>query len=201
MLGRQKCEPMLFQYVDVEALVPKNHQLRKIDAVLDLSFVREVVAECYSESLGRPSVDPELALRMLLLGRMYSLSGRRLCDEIGMHVGMRWFCGLNLNDPVPDHSTLSRLKNERWVKSGLFERLFDRVVRQCSDAGLVSGRHLSGDGTQVRADASMQSLEAMIEAVEPAGEGGDPPNDDTGQSVAGAEPPKPLEVVRGAAKE
>jgi transposase len=114
MLGRQRSELVLFQYVDVEALVPKNHLLRKIDAVLDLSFVREAVAECYSASLGRPSVDPELALRMMLLGRIYDLSGRRLCDEIGMHVGMRWFCGLNLHDPVPDHSTLSKLKNERW---------------------------------------------------------------------------------------
>jgi transposase len=188
---------MLFQYVDVEALVPKNHLLRKIDAVLDLSFVREAVAECYSASLGRPSVDPELALRMMLLGRVYSLSGRRLCDEIGMHVGMRWFCGLNLHDPVPDHSTLSKLKNERWMESGLFERLFDRVVRQCSKAGLVSGRHLSGDGTQLRADASMQSLEAIIEAVEP----GTDPSDDSGRDVAEAEPPKALEVISGEAKE
>jgi transposase len=200
MLGRQRSEPTLFQYVDVEALVPKNHMLRKIDAVLDLSFVREAVAECYSSSLGRPSIDPELALRMLLLGRLYNLSGRRLCDEIGMHVGMRWFCGMNLHDPVPDHSTLSKLKNERWVESGLFERLFDRVVRQCSVAGLVSGRHLSGDGTQVRADASMQSLAAMIEAVEPAGADADP-SDGAGESVAWAEPPKPLEVIRGEAKE
>jgi transposase len=200
MLGRQRSEPTLFQYVDVEALVPENHLLRKIDAVLDLSFVREAVAECYSSSLGRPSIDPELALRMLLLGRMYNLSGRRLCDEIGMHVGMRWFCGMNLHDPVPDHSTLSKLKNERWVESGLFERLFDRVVRQCSVAGLVSGRHLSGDGTQVRADASMQSLEAMIEAAGPAGSDTDP-SDGAGESVAEAEPPKPLEVVRGEAKE
>lgn len=205
MLGRQRSEPVLFQYVDVEALVPKNHLLRKIDRVLDLSFVREAVAECYSTCLGRPSVDPELALRMMLLGRVYNLSGRRLCDEIGMHVGMRWFCGLNLHDPVPNHSTLSKLRNERWVESGLFERLFVRVVRQCSDAGLVSGRHLSGDGTQVRADASMQSLAAIIEAAPaeatPGDESGDPP-DDAGQSVtAEAQPPKPLEVVSREAKE
>jgi transposase len=200
MLGRQRSEPTLFQYVDVEALVPKKHLLRKIDAVLDLSFVREAVAECYSPSLGRPSIDPELALRMMLLGRLYNLSGRRLCDEIGMHVGMRWFCGMNLHDPVPDHTTLSKLKNERWVESGLFERLFDQVVRQCSDAGLVSGRHLSGDGTQVRADASMQSLVAMIEAMGPADADTDP-SDGAGESVAEAEPPKQLEVVKGEAKE
>jgi transposase len=103
MLGRNRSEPMLFQYVDVEALVPKNHLLRKVNAVLDLSFVREAVAECYTPGRERPSVDPELALRMMLLGRLYNLGDRELCTEIGMHVGMRWFSGLNLHDPVPDH--------------------------------------------------------------------------------------------------
>ena len=161
MLGKNQSQPALFQVVDVEALVPANHRLRKIDAVLDLSFVREAVAECYSASRGRPSIDPELALRMMLLGRLYNLGDRELCDEIGMHVGMRWFCGLNLQDPVPDHSTLSRLRNERWSQSGLFQRLFDEVVRQCAEAGLVSGRHVSVDGSQVQANASMKSLQPI----------------------------------------
>jgi transposase len=144
--------------VDLEALVPADHKLRKIDSVLDLEFVTEVVGECYTEGRGRPSVDPELALRMMLLGVLYDLSDRELCDEIGMHAGMRWFCRLNFHDPVPDHSTLSRLRNERWAGSGLFDRLMDEVIRQCSEAGLVSGRHLSVDGTEIRADASMKSL-------------------------------------------
>lgn len=200
MLGRNQSEPALFQYVNVEALVPKNHFLRKVDAVLDLSFVREAVAECYSASRGRPSVDPELALRMMLLGRLYDLGDRELCDEIGMHVGMRWFCGMNLHDPVPDHSTLSKLKNERWAESGLFQRLFDEVVRQCSEAGLVSGRHLSGDGTQVRADASMQSLEPVIEAAEPSSHDEDP-SDEPGGSAAEEQPAPSLELVSTEPKE
>lgn len=173
MLGKNRSQPALFQVVDVEALVPANHRLRKIDAVLDLSFVRDAVAECYSAGRGRPSIDPELALRMLLLGRLYNLGDRELCDEIGMHVGMRWFCRLNLQDPVPDHSTLSRLKNERWSRSGVFQRLFDEVVRQCAEVGLVSGRHVSVDGTQVRANASMKSLKA-IEAPPVRSEDGEP---------------------------
>jgi transposase len=200
MLGRNRSEPALFQYVNVEELVPKNHFLRKVDAVLDLSFVREAVAECYSTSRGRPSVDPELALRMMLLGRLYDLGDRELCDEIGMHVGMRWFCGLNLHDPVPDHSTLSKLKNERWAESGLFQRLFDKVILQCSEAGLVSGRHLSGDGTQVRADASMQSLEPIIEAAEPSGDTEDP-SGETGGSMAEEQPAPSLKLVSSEAKE
>jgi transposase len=158
MQGRNSSEPSLFQMVDLEALIPPNHRLRKIDAVLDLSFVPETVAECYSPSRGRPSIDPELALRMMLLGALYDLSDRELCAEIQMHAGMRWFCRLNFHDPIPDHSTLSRLRNERWSESGLFDRLMDEVIRQCCAAGLVSGRHLSVDGTEVRADASMKSL-------------------------------------------
>jgi transposase len=200
MLGRNCSEPALFQYVNVEQLVPKNHFLRKVDAVLDLSFVRDTVAECYSASRGRPSIDPELALRMMLLGRLYNLGDRELCGEIGMHVGMRWFCGMNLHDPVPDHSTLSKLKNERWAESGLFQRLFDEVIRQCSEAGLVSGRHLSGDGTQVRADASMQSLERIIEAAEPSGDAEDPPGK-PGGSKAEEQPAPALELVSSEPKE
>lgn len=190
---------MLFQYVNVEALVPKNHLLRKVDAVLDLSFVREAVAACYSATRGRPSVDPELALRMMLLGHLYDIGDREMCDEIGMHVGMRWFLGLNLHDPVPDHSTLSKLKNERWAASGLFQRLFDQVIRQCSEAGLVSGRHLSGDGTQVRADASMQSLEPIIEAAE--APDGNEPSSNSGESAMEEKPAPPLELVSSEAKE
>jgi transposase len=200
MLGRHRSAPALFQYVNVEELVPKNHFLRKVDAVLDLSFVREAVAECYSASRGRPSVDPELALKMMLLGHLYDIGDRELCDEIGMHVGMRWFLGLNLHDPVPDHSTLSKLKNERWAQSGLFQRLFDKVVLQCSEAGLVSGRHLSGDGTQMRADASMQSLEPIIEAAAPSGDAEDP-SGEPGGSTAQEQPAPTLEVVSGEAKE
>ena len=200
MLGRHRSEPALFQYVNVEELVPKNHFLRKVAAVLDLSFVREAVSKCYSASRGRPSVDPELALKMMLLGHLYDIGDRELCDEIGMHVGMRWFLGLNLHDPVPDHSTLSKLKNERWAESGLFQRLFDRVILQCSEAGLVSGRHLSGDGTQVRADASMQSLEPIIEAVEPSGDADEPSGESAG-GTAQEQPAPTLEVVTSEAKE
>ena len=159
MLSRNSSKPALFQMVDMESLVPSDHVLRKIDAVLDLRFVPDAVAECYSAKRGRPSIDPELALRMMLLGVLYDLSDRELCTEMQMHAGMRWFCGQNFHDPVPDHSTLSRLRNERWAESGLFDQLMDEVLRQCCEVGLVSGRHLSVDGTEVRADVSMKSFQ------------------------------------------
>lgn len=161
MLGRNTTEPSLFQMVDLEALVPVNHRLRKVDAVLDLSFVHEAVAACYAAGKGRPGIDPELALRMMLLGVLYDLSDRELCDELAMHAGFRWFCRLNFHDAVPDHSTLSRLRNERWAESGLWERLRDEVLGQCAAAGLISGKHLSLDGTQMEADASMKSLRRL----------------------------------------
>lgn len=184
MLGRNRSEPALFQMVDVEALVPPGHLLRRVDAVVDLSFVREAVAECYSAGAGRPSIDPELAVRMMLLGELYDIGDRELCDEIGMHAGMRWFCRLNFHDPVPDHSTLSRLRNERWAESGLFDRLMDKVIRQCCEAGLVSGRHLSVDGTEMRADASVKSLARRGPQPSPP----DPPAPPGSGSARGQEP-------------
>jgi transposase len=175
MIGHNTPQPALFQMIDLESLVPQGHRLRQIDAALDLSFVREAVAECYTPSRGRPSIDPELAIRMMLLGVLYDLSDRRLCDEISMHAGFRWFCRLNFHDPVPDHSTLSRLRNERWSESDLFTRLFEEVLRRAVEAGMVSGRHVSIDGTQIQANASMQSLErreAPGEAEDDADSGG-----------------------------
>lgn len=183
MLGRNVSHPALFQMVDLESLVPSDHRLRKIDAVLDLSFVREAVSACYSDR-GRPSIDPELFLRMLLLGRIYDISDRELCTEIAMHAGMRWFCGLQMHDAVPDHSTLSKLK-DRWAEAGLFEQVFERVVRQCAEAGLVSGRHVSIDGTQVQASASMKSLAPLQPEPDIAP---DPPEDASSPGARAQEP-------------
>lgn len=162
MLGQKDAQPSLFQMISVEALIPARHRLRRLDAVLDLAFLRSTVAPLYSAELGRPSIDPELAIRMLLLGTLYDLSDRELCEEITMHAGMRWFCRLDLHEAVPDHSSLSRIR-ERWTAAGLFAEVFDRVVRQCAEAGLVSGRHVSIDGSQIVANASMKSV-APIEA-------------------------------------
>ena len=159
MIGKNQSEPALFQMVDLESLVPQEHRVRQIDAALDLSFVREALSDCYRPGWGRPSVDPEVILRMMILGVLYDLSDRRLCDEVRMHAGFRWFCRLNFHDPVPDHSTLSRLRNERWARSDVFTRLFEEVLKSCVSAGIVSGRHVSIDGTQIRANASMSSLE------------------------------------------
>ncbi len=158
MIGKNTSEPTLFQMINLDALVPPDHRLRQIDAALDLDGVRERLAPCYAAGKGRPGIDPELALRMMVLGILYDFSDRKLCEEIQMHAGFRWFCRLNFHDPVPDHSTLSRLRNERWAGSDVFDHLFESVVATCVAEGMVSGRHVSVDGTQVRARASMKSL-------------------------------------------
>lgn len=199
MLGENPSQPALFQMVDLEELVPKDHRLRQIDAALDLSFLREALADCYTPGRGRPSVDPEVAMRMMILGALYDLSDRELCQEVAMHAGFRWFCRLNFHDPVPDHSTLSRLRNERWAGSDVFTRLFEEVLRRCISAGMVSGRHVSVDGTQIKANASLTSWEPI--ADEDAGdddEGQAPPADghDAGSEAAASksegEPQRPL---------
>jgi len=161
MLGddRKRDAGDLFHTFNVNELIPPNHMLRKIDAVLDTSWVREDVADLYSDR-GRPSWDPEVIVRMILLGYLYDLSEVRLVDELRMHMGYRWFCHLQPSDPIPDRTTLVKLRNEKW-KSDIWEKLLIKTIEQCQDAGLVSGKHVSIDGTKIKANASLGSLEPI----------------------------------------
>jgi len=153
----------MFHVFNVDELIPANHLLRRLDAVLDTSWVRKEVAECYSDR-GRPSWDPEVIIRMILLGYLYDLSEVRLVDELGMHMGYRWFCRLQPSDPVPDRTTLVKIRNEKW-KSDIWRQLLERTIIQCLEAGLVSGRHVSIDGTKIKANASWGSLEPIEPVV------------------------------------
>jgi len=150
----------MFHTFTLEELIPQGHILRRIDAVLDLGWVRAEVAECYSDR-GRPSVDPEVVVRMILLGYLFDLSEVRLCDEVRMHMGYRWFCRLQPSDKVPDRTTLVKLRNHKW-SSDLWLKLMEKTVEQCIEAGLVSGKHVSIDGTKVRADAAIGSFEPIV---------------------------------------
>jgi len=114
LLGEHSRSESMFYYVRMEELVPENHLLRLIDNHLDLSFVRDKVKHLYSYT-GRPSIDPEVLLRMLLIGYLYGItSERRLCEDVKMHIGYRWFVGLSLEDAVPDHSTFSKNRHDRF---------------------------------------------------------------------------------------
>lgn len=165
MLGKRKPDHALFQMVTIDELVPKEHFLRKLHAAVDFSFVRDVVRPLYCEDNGRPSVDPELVLRMYVLAYLYELSENRLVDEISMHAGYRWFCGLDFHDPIPDRTTLVKLRRERWGPNGVFEELLYRVVAQGVAAGLISADVLATDGTVVKARASMKSLQPIVSPI------------------------------------
>lgn len=167
MLGKKERREDLFHYFRMSDLVPDDHILKLIDKHVDFSFVRGKVAHLYSEK-GRPSVDIELMVRMLLVGYLFGITkDRRLCREVGMHVGYRWFVGLNMGDKVPDHSTFSKNRHGRFDGSGIWEEIFEEVVRRCIASGLVSGEHLSADGTYVEANAAMGSMEPVVVGLTP----------------------------------
>ncbi len=154
MMGRQVDQGALFYEVRLEDRVPAGHLLRRIDAVLDLSFVHEVMAPYYARG-GRPSVDPELLLRMLLVGYLYGVrSERRLCEEVDLNLAFRWFCRLGLDGRVPDHSTFTKNRHGRFRDSGIMRELFERVVAQCFAIGLADTSVVAVDGTHVTANAS-----------------------------------------------
>ena len=156
----------LFPFVEMEKLIPENHILRLIDRYVDFSFIHELVEHTYSEDTGRPAVDPELMIRILTIGYLNNLSERKLFEELRMHAAFRWFCNLGFHEPIPDRSTLNKLRNHRWTKDGIFEEIMHRIVRQCVAAGLVKGDHVTVDGTQIEANASIKSLEPIVVEVE-----------------------------------
>lgn len=169
MMGQHIRSESLFYYFRLEDQVPEDHLLRLIDKYVDLSFVRDRLKEHYSDT-GRPSIDPELLLRILLIGYLYGItSERRLVQEVGMHLAYRWFTGLDFDQEVPHHSTFSKNRHGRFQEANLFRELFEAIVARCVQVGLVSGKHLSVDGTQVLANASVKSRvtrEAFSEAAE-----------------------------------
>ena len=158
MMGAREKTAALFHYFSIEEHVPENHLLRLIDRHVDLGIVRNKLAEYYSE-VGRPSIDPEVLFRMLLIGYLYGItSERRLVEEVSMHLAFRWFTGLGFDQSIPHHSTFSKNRHGRFTESTIFRDLFEMVVARCIEAGLVQGERLSVDGSQIAADASRKSL-------------------------------------------
>jgi transposase len=150
-VGRQD---RLFYEFDLEEMVPADHLLRRIDAVLDLSWLRGEMKSHYSH-LGCPSVCPELMVRMLVVGYCYSIrSERRLCEQVKENLAYRWFCGLGLEDKVPHHSTFSVNRHGRFRESDILRKVFEEVVCGCMTAGLVGGEGFAVDASVIEADAS-----------------------------------------------
>ena len=157
MMGRQMGDQsQLFYLFNLDRRIPAGHLLRRINSVVGQIFVgvREKLAPFYSE-IGRPSIDPELLIRMLIVGYCYGIrSERQLCQEVELHLAYRWFCRLDLDDPVPDHSTFSVNRHGRFRDSDIVRQVFEAVVRACMDAGLVKGEGFAVDASVIEADAS-----------------------------------------------
>jgi transposase len=161
MMGpRQETQAALFYEFSIEDHVPSDHMLRSIDRFVDLSDVRQHLAPFYS-SMGRPSIDPELMIRILLVGCCMGIrSERRLCDDVHLNLAYRWFCRLDLGDVVPDHSTFSKNRHGRFRDSDLLRHVFETVVARCIAEGLVSGQRLAVDASLIEADTNRQNSTA-----------------------------------------
>jgi transposase len=154
MMGRQDEPEQLFYAFRLESHVPPDHLLRGVDAAFDFGEFRRSLAPYYSAT-GRPSVDPELMLRMLLVGYLFGVrSERRLCEEVHLNLAYRWFCRLGLEGTVPDHSTFSKNRHGRFRESGIFRLVFEAAVRACLKAGLVRGETFAVDASLIEANAS-----------------------------------------------
>ncbi len=157
MMGRQKVDQsQLFYLFNLEERIPARHLLRRINPTVTgiLADLREKLGPFYSE-IGRPSIDPELMIRMLIVGYCYGVrSERRLCEEVELHLAYRWFCRLGLDDKVPDHSTFSVNRHGRFRESDAFRHVFEAIVRACMDAALVNGEGFAVDASVMEANAS-----------------------------------------------
>jgi transposase len=153
MMGRRKNGQGQFFYAfDLDKVVPPDHLVRQIDCLLDLNWVHKELAPYYSHT-GRPSIDPELMIRMLVVGYVFAIrSERRLCAEVQVNLAYRWFCKLGIEDTIPDHSVFCRARHERFRESDALRRMFERVVASCIAAGLVGGEAFSIDASLIKAD-------------------------------------------------
>lgn len=142
------------EFVIIEDMVPEDHLLRKVDKYIDFSFIGEKVRPFYSENNGRPS-DPILLFKMMFIGYFYGIrSERQLEREVQMNIAYRWFLGLKLNDPVPDHSTISWNRRTRFKDTNIFQEIFDEIVIQAMNHKMVGGRVLFSDSTHLKANAN-----------------------------------------------
>jgi transposase len=154
MMGRrERGQGQFFYEFELDKVVPTDHLVRQIDAVLDLGWVHKELAPYYSHT-GRPSIDPVLMIRMLIVGYAFAIrSERRLCSEVQVNLAYRWFCKLGIEDKIPDHSVFSRARHERFRESNALRRVFEGVVAMCIAAGLVGGEAFSIDASLIKADA------------------------------------------------
>lgn len=154
MMGQATVQDQLFYAFNLDDHVPGDHLLRGVDRFLDLSELRQHLAPFYSHT-GRPSIDPELMIRMLVIGYCLGIrSERRLCEEVHLNLAYRWFCRLGFEHRVPDHSTFSKNRHGRFRQSDAFRFVFEAVLHRCMTEGLVQGEGFAIDASIIKADAN-----------------------------------------------
>ena len=162
MLKRAESKQMKMSFVTLEELMPQEHFLRDLDRLVDFDFIYDKVADLYSNT-GRPSIDPVVMIKMLLIGYIYGIdSERKLEQEITVNIAYRWFLGIDFDERVPDHSTISQLRRRKFDGTTIFRDVFDEIVRKCIEAGLIDGKLLLTDSTHIRANAR-NDLREVIE--------------------------------------
>ena len=155
MLREKKEKQIKMEMVILENLVPENHLLRKIENVIDFSFINEICKPYYCEDNGRPAIEPEILFRMLFIGYLYGIrSERRLVEEVKVNVAYRWFLGYDLTDKIPDASVIWQNRLRRFNGTDIPQQIFDNIVRQAMKYGLVGGRVLYSDSTHLKANAN-----------------------------------------------
>lgn len=162
MLKRSESKQMKMSFVTLEELMPQEHFLRDLDKFIDFDFIYDNVTDLYSNT-GRPLIDPVVMIKMLLIGYIYGIdSERKLEQEITVNIAYRWFLGIDFDERVPDHSTISQLRRRKFDGTTVFRDVFDEIVRKCIEAGLIDGKLLLTDSTHIRANAR-NDLREVIE--------------------------------------
>ncbi len=155
MLKEPSPQQYQFETVTLDELVPEDHLVRQVDAIMDFEFIRDAVAHLYCPNNGRPAIDPVRLIKMMLLGYLFGVpSERKLVKEIQVNMAYRWFLRMGLTEKVPDASTLSQNRLRRFNNSDVFQQIFDHVVEQAISGGMANGRVLYTDSTHLKADAN-----------------------------------------------
>ncbi len=168
MLRKDRNKQEAMEMVTYDMLVPKDHLLRKIDAGIDFSFIYELCAPLYCADNGRPAIDPEILFRMLFIGYLYGIRSEiRIAQEVQCNMAYRWFCGLGITDKVPDHATISANRQRRFKGNNIAEEIFNKILRQAQQHGLVDGKVMYIDSTHIKAKANKHHKQAVQVTIQP----------------------------------
>ena len=165
---KEKKQAQAAEIVIIEEMIPKGHLLRRIDETVDFSFIHELCAPLYSASVGRPAIPPEVLFRMLFVGYLYGVkSEARLEEELNYNMAYKWFCGLNLTEKAPDATTISQNRRRKFRDNNIAEKIFDEILRQAIEKGLVAGKVMYTDSTHIKAKANKHKKETVTVDVTP----------------------------------